>query len=83
MSAEHGRLRVLAGGKSADAYDLSEQVGFVLRKANQRHLAIFASRISILRRRSLRLLPSCMRWALPRRTSLASLWPWMRRRSKG
>lgn len=48
MSAEQGRLRVLAGGKSADAYDLSEQVGFILRKANQRHLAIFASRISDL-----------------------------------
>ncbi|KRA00456.1 MarR family transcriptional regulator [Mesorhizobium sp. Root157] len=31
-----------------DDYHLQEQVGFVLRKANQRHLAIFAARISDL-----------------------------------
>lgn len=42
------KLKVLAGGKSADAYFLQEQVGFILRKANQRHLAIFATHIGDL-----------------------------------
>jgi DNA-binding MarR family transcriptional regulator len=35
-------------GLSADDYRLQEQVGFILRKANQRHLAIFAAGISAL-----------------------------------
>jgi DNA-binding MarR family transcriptional regulator len=33
---------------SMDDYHLQEQIGFVLRKANQRHLAIFGARISDL-----------------------------------
>ncbi len=41
-------LKALPGGRSADAYELDEQVGFILRKANQRHLAIFAARIGDL-----------------------------------
>lgn len=35
-------------GIVAEPYRLQEQVGFVLRKAHQRHVAIFASRISDL-----------------------------------
>ena len=31
-----------------DAYHLQDQIGFILRKANQRHLAIFAARIGDL-----------------------------------
>jgi DNA-binding MarR family transcriptional regulator len=31
-----------------DDYHLQDQIGFILRKANQRHLAIFAARISDL-----------------------------------
>ncbi|EKF17816.1 MarR family winged helix-turn-helix transcriptional regulator [Nitratireductor pacificus] len=42
------KLKLMPAGRSADAYDLQEQVGFILRKANQRHLAIFAARISDL-----------------------------------
>jgi DNA-binding MarR family transcriptional regulator len=34
--------------EAAGEYHLQEQVGFVLRKANQRHLSIFASHISDL-----------------------------------
>lgn len=39
--------RMPAGADDAapDAYHLHEQVGFILRKANQRHLAIFAARV--------------------------------------
>lgn len=48
MSAPTSKFTVLSGGKSADAYALQEQVGFILRKANQRHLSIFAARISDL-----------------------------------
>lgn len=33
---------------SADAYRLQEQVGFILRKAHQRHVAIFSSQIGDL-----------------------------------
>ncbi|MDS1136359.1 MarR family winged helix-turn-helix transcriptional regulator [Nitratireductor indicus] len=40
--------KALPGGPSTDAYELDEQVGFILRKANQRHLAIFAARIGDL-----------------------------------
>lgn len=36
---------VLVGDEPDDAYRLQDQVGFVLRKAHQRHVAIFASRI--------------------------------------
>ncbi|WP_054312648.1 MarR family transcriptional regulator [Mesorhizobium sp. 1M-11] len=36
---------LLVGDESDDTYRLQDQVGFVLRKAHQRHVAIFASRI--------------------------------------
>lgn len=39
---------VLVGDEPDDAYRLQDQVGFVLRKAHQRHVAIFASRIADL-----------------------------------
>ncbi|MCR4265492.1 MarR family winged helix-turn-helix transcriptional regulator [Nitratireductor sp. ZSWI3] len=48
MRAPGKTFQVLPGGRAADAYDLQEQVGFILRKANQRHLSIFAARISDL-----------------------------------
>ena len=38
----------LAAGDEAGEYRLQEQVGFVLRKAHQRHVAIFAARIADL-----------------------------------
>jgi DNA-binding MarR family transcriptional regulator len=38
-------LKLVAPEPAAAEYRLQDQVGFVLRKANQRHLAIFAARI--------------------------------------
>jgi DNA-binding MarR family transcriptional regulator len=38
----------LVGAEPDDGYRLQEQIGFVLRKAHQRHVAIFASRIADL-----------------------------------
>lgn len=38
----------VVGEAAPGAYRLEEQVGFALRKANQRHMVIFASRISDL-----------------------------------
>lgn len=43
MNAPASRLRLVAGG--AEGYRLDEQVGYLLRKANQRHLAIFGKAI--------------------------------------
>ncbi|WP_163270798.1 MarR family winged helix-turn-helix transcriptional regulator [Chelativorans alearense] len=43
-----GKLKLVEEGRKAEDYRLDEQVGFVLRKANQRHLAIFAARIGDL-----------------------------------
>lgn len=43
MNARDSALRLVAGG--AEGYRLDEQVGYLLRKANQRHLAIFAKAI--------------------------------------
>ncbi|MBN9038391.1 MAG: MarR family transcriptional regulator [Rhizobiales bacterium] len=43
MNARDSALRLVAG--EADGYRLDEQVGYLLRKANQRHLAIFAKAI--------------------------------------
>lgn len=45
-----GRVAVNAGDGPAadDGYRLQEQIGFILRKAHQRHVAIFASRIADL-----------------------------------
>lgn len=45
-----GEARVTAGGetmrgRAAAAYRLDDQVGFLMRQANQRHLAIFARRM--------------------------------------
>lgn len=44
MSAPVNRLKLVEPAAPTN-YRLQEQVGFVLRKANQRHLAIFAARI--------------------------------------
>ncbi|MCT7376387.1 MarR family winged helix-turn-helix transcriptional regulator [Chelativorans salis] len=43
-----GKLKLVEEDRKAEDYRLDEQVGFVLRKANQRHLAIFAARIGDL-----------------------------------
>lgn len=43
MNARDSALRLVAG--EAEGYRLDEQVGYLLRKANQRHLAIFAKAI--------------------------------------
>jgi DNA-binding MarR family transcriptional regulator len=44
-----GKLElVVDADDAADGYRLQEQVGFVLRKAHQRHVAIFAARIADL-----------------------------------
>lgn len=43
MNARESPLRLVAG--EAEGYRLDEQVGYLLRKANQRHLAIFAKAI--------------------------------------
>ncbi len=43
-----GEHEVEADARQEDGYRLQEQVGFILRKANQRHLAIFSARISDL-----------------------------------
>ena len=49
MSGEGNILKLLDTEEAGEeAYRLQEQVGFLLRKANQRHVAIFAARISDL-----------------------------------
>ena len=49
MSGEDNLLKLLDTDESEEAtYRLQEQVGFLLRRANQRHVAIFASRITDL-----------------------------------
>ena len=49
MSGEGNILKLLDTDEAgAEAYKLQDQVGFLLRKANQRHVAIFAARISDL-----------------------------------
>jgi DNA-binding MarR family transcriptional regulator len=49
VTGEQKTLRVVeAEPEAEDEYRLEEQVGFLLRKANQRHLAIFASQIGDL-----------------------------------
>lgn len=47
MTGERNLLK-LVEAEANDGYKLQEQVGFVLRKAHQRHVAIFASRIADL-----------------------------------
>jgi len=47
VSGETNLLK-LVDAEPAEGYRLQEQIGFVLRKAHQRHLAIFAARIADL-----------------------------------
>jgi len=47
MSGETNLLK-LVDSEPAEGYRLQEQIGFVLRKAHQRHVAIFAARIGDL-----------------------------------
>ena len=48
MSGEDNLLKLVEADEAEDSYHVQEQVGFVLRKANQRHLSIFAARITDL-----------------------------------
>ena len=48
MSGEDHVLKLLEVEGPDETYKLQEQVGFLLRRANQRHVAIFASRITDL-----------------------------------
>lgn len=48
MSGEKNILHLVEAEPADDAYHLQNQVGFVLRKAHQRHVAIFASHIADL-----------------------------------
>ena len=49
MSGEEKVLKLVAGDEpTPDDYRLQDQIGFVLRKAHQRHVAVFASRIADL-----------------------------------
>jgi DNA-binding MarR family transcriptional regulator len=47
MTGERNLLK-LVEAEPADEYRLQDQIGFVLRKAHQRHVAIFAARIGDL-----------------------------------
>lgn len=48
MTGEKGSLHLLDTELADDSYRLQDQIGFILRKAHQRHVAIFASRIADL-----------------------------------
>ncbi len=49
MTGESNLLKIVEPDAAAqDAYHLQEQVGFILRKAHQRHVSIFASHIADL-----------------------------------
>jgi DNA-binding MarR family transcriptional regulator len=49
MSGEENLLKLVeADEPSTDDYHLQEQIGFVLRKAHQRHVAIFAAHVGDL-----------------------------------
>ncbi len=48
MTGERNLLKLVDAEPAGDGYRLQDQVGFVLRKAHQRHVAIFASRIGDL-----------------------------------
>jgi DNA-binding MarR family transcriptional regulator len=49
VTAPVGKLKLVEAEAGADeGYRLHEQVGFILRKANQRHIAIFAKHIGDL-----------------------------------
>lgn len=46
MTGEGNELTLIEADEAGDGYRLQEQIGFVLRKAHQRHVAIFAARIA-------------------------------------
>ena len=49
MSGEENLLRLVEGDAlSAEDYHLQEQIGFLLRKAHQRHVSIFAAQVGDL-----------------------------------
>jgi len=48
MTASKAPLKLVDHDETDENYHLQDQVGFVLRKAHQRHLSIFASRIADL-----------------------------------
>jgi DNA-binding MarR family transcriptional regulator len=48
VTGEENLLKIVEAGEPDDAYHLQEQVGFILRKAHQRHVAIFGQRIGDL-----------------------------------
>jgi len=48
VTAEENRLQLVEAEPADDTYHLQDQVGFILRKAHQRHVAIFASQIADL-----------------------------------
>ena len=48
MTGENNLLKLLESEPEPEGHRLQEQVGFVLRKAHQRHLSIFAAHISDL-----------------------------------
>ncbi len=45
MNGEDNVLKLVDAEPASDDYHLQEQIGFILRRAHQRHVAIFASRI--------------------------------------
>lgn len=45
VNREESGLRLVETGPGEESYRLQDQIGFVLRKAHQRHVAIFASHI--------------------------------------
>ncbi|OQM73748.1 MarR family winged helix-turn-helix transcriptional regulator [Manganibacter manganicus] len=48
MSKEENLLKLVEADDTAETYHLQDQIGFVLRKANQRHIAIFTARLADL-----------------------------------
>ena len=48
MSGTESPLELVEAGEPGRRYRLQEQIGFVLRKANQRHVALFAARMGDL-----------------------------------
>ena len=48
MTGETNLLKLVEAPGEANDYQLQEQVGFILRKAHQRHVSIFAQRIGDL-----------------------------------
>lgn len=48
MNAGEAKLELVGGASEASDYRLQHQIGFILRKAHQRHVSIFASSIADL-----------------------------------